>query len=130
MAVQTFTGDIVRFSNRIDADFSTVIKRLSFGILLGVVLKTPVDVGRARGGWTVGVNASPAFVEGRINTSQAPSPEETAKLSILDSNPYSIVLIANNLPYILFLENGSSKQAPQGMAAITIEEERQAFQAA
>lgn len=127
MAVETFSGDVIDFSRSIDLEFSTVIKRVSFAILLGVVLKTPVDTGRARGAWTVGVNASPAFTEGRIHKPRTAPPGEEAKLSILDSNPFSIVVIANNLPYIIFLENGSSKQAPQGMVAITVQEEREEF---
>ena len=38
--------------------------------------------------------------------------------------PYKVVFISNNVDYIEFLEEGSSKQAPNGMVAVTVEELR------
>ena len=49
-------------------------------------------------------------------------------LAILTGLPaFSVVWLSNNLDYILFLEEGSSRQAPQGMVAVTVQELREMF---
>jgi hypothetical protein len=87
----------------------------------GVILKTPVDTGRARASWKVGV--------GEIDTSVAPEGpndggqalvEGTAE--IFDIKKPARTWITNSIPYIGALEDGSSKQAPQGMVKLTAAE--------
>lgn len=118
MATQRFTADLNRFARSIDTEFATVIKRASFNIYGGIIRKTPVNFGTAQAGWIIGVNSTPAL--GVSSTAKI----ESAKLDILDREPYSLVIIANAVPYIRFLEMGSSKKAPEGMVAITIAEEQ------
>lgn len=89
-------------------------------LLAGVVMMTPVDTGRARGNWTVessGSSSTPGIDSSGGQTIAAGAgviDRATAK-----GIPPTITL-ANNLPYIEPLENGSSRQAPQGMVAVTM----------
>jgi hypothetical protein len=86
-----------------------------------LVLKTPVDTGRARGNWQVTIADIP---EGETGTTDTAGQDTIATgIQALQSlGVYQIVYITNNVPYIVYLENGTSKQAPQGMVRITIEE--------
>lgn len=81
-----------------------VQKKVALQVLSGVVRRTPVDEGRARGGWqlTIG-DTSPreggeSRDEGSIITSAL---EQLAGLS-----DYGVVFITNNVPYILVLDQG------------------------
>ena len=90
-----------------------------------VVLRTPVDTGRARGNWNISTGHPEAGAdESKFDTTGLPSIGKAAaftkSLSIKD-----ITYIVNNLPYINKLEHGSSSQAPVGMVAVTVEEVRQ-----
>jgi hypothetical protein len=100
-------------------------KKLVLEALKRVVLKTPVDTGRARGNWQVTIG-SPA--EGQLEGTGSSDAVIARGLAVLANlQPYQIVWISNNVDYIEFLEHGSSKQAPEGMLALTIEELRVMF---
>jgi len=61
-----------------------------------IAQRTPVDTGRARGGWQM-EHTRPSSNVGRVT-------------------------ISNQVPYIIYLEYGSSQKAPQGMVRITMQE--------
>ena len=67
--------------------------------LVTVRARTPIDTGNARSGW--------------FRSPPGPSEFGTEQL------------IGNDVPYIIALEFGHSKQAPEGMARITAEESQQ-----
>lgn len=99
----------------------TVQDKLSLDALSGVVQKTPVDTGRAKGGWQVGVNEMLIGDTGRLDPSgQATIASESPKIEA--APPYAQVNITNSVEYIEPLENGHSDQAAHGMVAMTIEE--------
>lgn len=90
--------------------------------LRGVVQKSPVDTGRFRGNWIVSVD-SPNLTETQqtdVNGS-ATINKGMAAIEAFDINN-SRIYIQNNLPYGNRLENGWSKQAPNGMVALTLSE--------
>lgn len=87
-----------------------------------VVLKTPVDTGRARGNWQP-TSGDPA--EGALENTLDPSGAATISqgAAVAKKLKYGdTAFTVNNLPYINALENGHSQQAPQGMVALTVEE--------
>ncbi len=71
--------------------------------LVTVRARTPIDTGNARSGW---FRSPPGLSE--FGTEQ---------------------VIWNDVPYIVALEYGHSKQAPEGMARITAEESQQRMDA-
>lgn len=65
-----------------------------------LIRRTPIDTGRARNGWK----------HGKID--------------------FTYIEVYNEVPYVVYLEEGSSKQAPNGMLRITMEEIPQILQEA
>lgn len=90
--------------------------------LTSLVLMTPVDTGRARGNWIVSLGAaSYRYQDTSLDPSGSSSiAEGLANAAALKSDPFALVYIQNNLPYIEALEDGSSTQAPNGMVTVTI----------
>tara|TARA_B100001250_G_C19678722_1_gene734865 strand:+ start:421 stop:822 length:402 start_codon:yes stop_codon:yes gene_type:complete len=90
-------------------------------VLRGVVLKTPVDTGRARANWQLSINVPKTDVvnsKQKAGTKAITDGNRKLKLMKLGEDVY----ITNNLPYIGVLERGHSKQAPRGMVALTLAE--------
>ena len=68
---------------------------------------TPVLSGRARSGWTVGINKRPRGAKKKAN------PEDGFAI-IKSAKPGDKIFIVNRLPYINRLNRGWSKKAPAG----------------
>ena len=121
--VKQFNAEVEGFSKNL---FSTQLvafhKKITLEVFRRIVLKTPVDTGRARGNWLIGIGSVPQGVLDRLASGDGSGVvfEELAKLASLQ--PFSIVWITNNLDYIEFLEQGSSRQAPNGMVALSLAE--------
>lgn len=82
-------------------------------------MRTPVDTGRARASWSIGLN--------QVNPTVAPDtqrgqPVVSADPSIPAVTIGSTVYITNSLPYARRLEYGWSAQAPAGMVRLTAAE--------
>ena len=115
----SFNSDIQRFSKRVEVALDVAVRKIVFDAFGMVTKKTPVDTGRARANWTVSVNSIARTV--RLD---ATSPNA---ISIKKGDGVNPIYITNSLDYIHDLENGTSKQAPNGMVAITINEIRGSF---
>lgn len=112
-----FKADLKRFAKQIDTDFTTVFKKIVFEAYTRFVQRSPVDSGRFRASWTVQESTPNLTTKAPGSYSGAPPiPPYTV------SQPYTIVWIANALPYAERLEFGWSKQAPQGMVRLTLAE--------
>lgn len=90
--------------------------------LRGVVLKTPVDEGRARGNWQVGAGVIPSGAIARVDKTGGQTISAGFAAISAFQDPYGAIYVTNNLPYILRLEDGSSRQAPAGMVSVTLAE--------
>lgn len=94
------------------ASVSQDIRSLSLKILRNVVLATPVDTGRARGNWQVGIDrAKLSIVSVNDKSGGVTIGNGLNELKVV--NGFNDVWITNNLPYIVSLNNGSSTQAPK-----------------
>lgn len=95
-------------------------RALGLEALRRLLQKTPVDTGHARGNWFVQPDrASDAQIEGRVEG--VALIEGEAVVEGWDITRTELHL-TNNVPYIERLENGYSRQAPQGMAKLTVNE--------
>lgn len=122
-------SDAKQFSIEIDKFLDTDVpeaimaatKAISMHVLNGVVMKTPVDTGRARGNWIVSLESP---VSGTVDKNDKAGSQMIAEgTGIIGSmTEPKTVFVQNNLPYIERLENGYSKQSPAGMVAITVAE--------
>lgn len=106
------------FARRVGIAPSTVQKRVAFDLFGRIVRKTPVDKGRARASWNISLNQADRTVQ-PDGLAHYPAPSLSVALAPL---PGQEIWISNNLPYIVELEKGHSKQAPHGMAALSIAE--------
>lgn len=109
------------FSEEVESTVLLITRHLALQALNGVVLKSPVDTGRFRANWNV------SFGTQNLSTSTKTdkSGQETiaAGRTMIDSlTQLNVVWLSNNLPYANRLENGWSKQAPNGMVNLTFAE--------
>jgi hypothetical protein len=141
MSYQEFALAIDRF---IDEDVPESIGKFARLVAIAglqkVILKSPVDTGRFRGGWLVTIasrtDAAPTKVEGVKSGKRGKSGRGAAAGSdainaglgvIAGARPFEAIVIQNNVEYGEALEDGSSDQAPRGMLSITLAELEQVF---
>lgn len=121
MARKSFGLDLDRFAKKAGANADQVIRKVAIDMTSRIVLRTPVDTGRARANWTVSLG-SPVYASGvQVDkTGAATISRGTAALGAFKAGPS--IWIANGLPYIERLEDGYSGQAPGGMVGLTVTE--------
>ena len=127
-----FSVELDRVLEQLKTDTQTFKRVFALNLLSRIVYRTPVDTGRARANWQVS-NVSPNTNERKRFKKNQPNAVATDTVARgqknIDKNKEGqSIWLANNLPYIERLESGTwSKQAPQGMVAISIEEEETAI---
>lgn len=121
----SFRLDLARFQRKATVNMSQVVRKVCFDILGSVVVGrpvgngTPVDTGRARGGWIVAIDTIPYYEP--IAVDKGGGATISAADQAIFQAPGHILYIVNNVPYIRYLEYGpeigahGSPQAPGGM---------------
>ena len=100
---------------------SEEVRTVGFKVLQGVTLKTPKDTGQATSGWLMGIGSAPtaapaaAYVPGKKGSTadQNIAAAQQAGLSVIGAYPKNALpdlWVANNLPHIVPLNQGSSLQ--------------------
>jgi len=106
----------------IEGGTAEVIRRIQLRSLQTLASATPVDTGHARSGWTPNVGSpvvdrldrpkddttAKGAASSRLAANRAKA-EAIAKTYLLRQGR---VFISNNVPYVVFLDQGSSAQAP------------------
>lgn len=127
--INEIQSNLKQFNKEVDVFAKTLVpqkvivlqKKIVFEALKRLVMKTPVDTGRARGNWQVTIGRPvTAAIEALDKSGDETIKKGLAAIAALP--PYQVVWICNNVDYIEFLEEGSSRQAPEGMMSLTIEE--------
>jgi hypothetical protein len=89
---------------------ATVQRRLALAFLNVVIPGTPVDTGRARGGWQVELDRVPRGESGVLDKTAGgrfTRARASLRLGALQRNPrFTVVYVANNVPYIEVLDRG------------------------
>lgn len=126
--------DVENFSKRTIGNLNEIMRVSAITLFKNVILKTPVDSGRARGNWqcTIGKRAS-----GTLDVTDKTGSVTIQKMVDIMSKALITkgVFLTNNLPYIQKLEYGGyndggtgkvsggfSIQAPEGMVRISLKE--------
>ena len=112
-----FARRLFRIGRGIKENADRLVRETSLAVLTEVVVSTPVDRGRARGNWQVGLgeapDPSPEEQEATKDTSgQRTIAEGSTRIARRSSG--QDVFLSNNVPYIGPLNDGSSAQAPAG----------------
>ncbi len=122
-----FSRRMAFLSKKFGKNTEKAIKRAAIAADDTVVTMTPVDTGRARANWIVSFRKpSTAKLKG---TDKSGSGTQAKGLAVI--NRWTVVagpiFITNNLPYIVSLDEGSSRKAPEGMSAAAIQAARRQF---
>lgn len=110
----TFGIDVSKFvkvaGENVDQSFGSVTLK----IFNEIVQNTPVDTGRAKGSWTIGVDRLPTAFRNRKDKGGNLT-IRAAQSKVSKAKAGRSFFIASNLLYMPRLEYGWSKQAPNGM---------------
>jgi hypothetical protein len=131
----TFAADVSRFAEKYKLRGKDVMLKVALDGYKGVIMRSPVDTGRFRGSWRVGINRSDLSVPEKAPPyslgvkhggvvdygDEANSGELTHTHSLFSAKWQDEIHITNNLPYAGELEHGSSTQAPGGVLGLTVE---------
>lgn len=109
----SFSKNIGRFVTKATQAHDKITRAATLELFSGVVKATPVDTGRARGNWQTGVSQPPSGVVERLDETGSKAIAEISEKTPPGAG--QVTYLANNLPYIEELEEGSSRQAPEGM---------------
>jgi len=118
----SFAKDIAKWAESTGQDIDTVRRAAFMDMTKGIVKRTPVDTGRAKGNWQPSTGSPKS---GAISLrDKIGSIVEKKAQSVVDSVKGDETLyLTNNLEYIGGLEYGrKSKQAPSGMLRVTVRE--------
>ncbi len=122
--IKKFQLDLSAFADKAGVNAEVVIRKIALDLFTAIVKRTPVDTGRARSSWTLGIDNVLSTVAKKTKSKRSAGSAtnkalgQTKKLS-----RYRIgqsIFIVNNLEYIVFLEDGTSDQAPFGMVKLAI----------
>lgn len=122
-----FSDQINSFVKKTKNNLDILVTKITFDIFNRVVLKTPVDTGRARNNWIPSISTIPVTVDNnKVGDRVAEVIASIINISS-SSKPGDIVYLVNNVEYINVLEDGrigkkGSLQAPHGMVKITLQE--------
>ena len=120
----TFEEQVNQFVIKTTANLGIVSRKIAWDSFTSVVVISPVDTGRFRGNWQPGIGAPPGGVLETLDPTGAIS-IAAIETKVAEFKPGEAIYLANNLPYAIPLEEGHSKQAPNGMVRLT----QQRFQA-
>lgn len=102
---------------------SQVVRKIAFDMSSRIIGRTPVKTGRARANWMLGIGTpNTQTVDATDKDGNATSTMILSELTNYNFETGKPIFITNSVPYIVPLENGHSKKAPDGMVKITVAE--------
>lgn len=127
----SFSSDITKFIKQTQLSADTVLRKVGLDAYRGLLGRSPVDTGRFRGNWRIGINS----VDKSTTEETAPAGEKAAALEQIGAAKFGdSIYLSNNLPYAGVLEHGMpgvtyadgrkahSPQAPTGVLRNTFED--------
>lgn len=131
-AVASFVDQIKGFEIKTKRKQDVLVRRVVLDIFRRVIFKTPVDKGRARANWQPSIGAPASGIVDATDTDGAATVAKV-KAVVARMDAGDVIYLANNLPYIMQLEEGGypagpmivdgfSRKAPNGMVALTVQE--------
>lgn len=116
-----FSDDLAKFEAKTSEKLDLAVRKIALELFSRVILKTPVDTGRARANWQFAIGAIPnGTLQLEDKTGQATISAATARTAVVEAG--DVIYLSNNLPYAERLEAGYSLQAPAGMVSLSVQE--------
>ena len=126
----SFRLDLERFAEKAGDRATDVVRKVAIELLSSVVLKSPVDTGRFCGNWNVAYGGIDYSTDGTEDKNGSATIYRGASRILSNNLPGVTIYITNSLPYAHRLEDGYSKQAPNGMVRLSVVEFNQFVQRA
>lgn len=121
MSARDFALALDKAKLETDEKINLAIQKMAIDALTVIVQRSPVKSGRFRNNWITTVSApSSQTLKGTDKSGQRSINSGTSRITTFDYKKHPAIFIQNNLPYANRLENGWSRQAPQGMVALTM----------
>lgn len=120
-----FKLSLEKFGGNINKVIGQLQRAAAFGLVGDLTKGSPVDTGRFRASWVVGVGTkSEETAEEGVRSKGEASQESLARLKVL--TPETVdgkrpVILSNNLPYAQALADGHSGQAPSGWVQAAVD---------
>lgn len=116
-----------KFAVKLGQESKEVVAKVALELHSRLVMKTPVDTGRARSNWQVRLDApfdgfKPSTGGKGTQGAMTTILEAQRRLEPQKMRGLPTVYITNNLPYIKYLNDGSSEQAPKHFIETTLAE--------
>lgn len=120
---KAWSVDIGLWARDAGKNTAKVVRAIEISLSTKIIMKSPVDTGRFRGNWYPSVNQPTRAVNPDFeDKTGANAIARVAHFVHALGEQFHVYYIANNLPYAWPLEEGWSKQAPEGMVRTTIAE--------
>lgn len=104
----------------VPAQVTALQKKIALDVVAGAVQLTPVDSGRARGGWQAVISDGDERKVDRVDKTGRETIAEAS--AVIEKVPdFDVITIQNNVDYIGFIEEGTDKMPPVGMVRRTIQ---------
>ena len=100
---------------------NTGLQETALDAISRMIDRTPVDTGAAKGHWFARGTPTETFDKDKVDKDGART-KARAKRDLKPVRVGDRVYLVNSAPYFIFLEGGSSNQAPSGVVAITLAE--------
>lgn len=137
MAANKWSIPMDKLAAKVNQRVEEVVAGVTLELFSRVVMRTPVDTGRARANWVASHGAY--AVREFVFTDSSGSSTLSRIQQVIEASPkYGTMYLANSLPYAAVLEyglypnppkvdggktvGGYSRQAPNGMVRVSIEE--------
>lgn len=119
----SFADQLRAFADKTKVKMETVVRMTSISLMDGCVDRSPVDTGRFKANWMVGIGTPVTTTVTTTDKSGGVSKSRVAPAMETWTAGKSIY-ITSHLPYAKRLEYGWSKQAAGGMVRLTVQDFR------
>ncbi len=96
-----------------------LVRGVGMEFLGRLVMRTPVRSGRARANWNAAIGQPDRSHDENAFDPSGSESVQRGTSTVLEFQAGEKLFVTNSLPYVPELERGSSKQAPEGMVAVT-----------
>jgi len=117
----SFSSQIEAYRRVLENDLKNKNTKICTEMATDIIKRTPIDTGQARGNWVAGVRMTQAITIPDLSTTTNRREGEaiqSARMHAEDSLG-KVFTYTNSLPYIIPLEFGWSRQAPNGMLRVS-----------
>jgi hypothetical protein len=109
----SFSADLTGFCDKYKIGMKTVVRKIAFEAFKRIILRTPVDTGRARANWGVMAAKPRMTVLIMANDKSGADTLNKAKDEVFSWSGDGSIFMTNNLPYIGVLEYGGFPNPPK-----------------